>query len=105
MVRTRLICITMFAISAVFDVEARNQEYPDYVPDVRTAEAIGRAVLSAKFGAAEVDKQSPLTAAQGNGGVWIVQGNASQPLATGGGMAVWIDRHSGCIVNIFAYMK
>ena len=91
--------------TAIGGVEAKNQGYPDDVPDVRTAEAIGRAVLAAKFGEEEVVKQLPLTVVMGNDGVWIVQGNASRPIATGGGMAVLIDRHSGRIVNVFPYMK
>jgi len=92
-------------LTAVVSAQARSADHPDYVPDKRTAEAVGLAILQAKFGEAEVKKQLPLTVIRGRGNVWIVQGNASEPIATGGGMAVWIDRNSGCIVNVMAYMK
>jgi len=39
------------------------------------------------------------------GGLWIVQVTEPGPPHTGGGMAVMIDKHSGCIVNVMPYMK
>lgn len=101
----RRFSIFFVLLVAAVSVQATGSNHPDYVPDKRTAEAVALAILQARFGAAEVKKQLPLTVIQGRGNVWIVQGNASQPTATGGGMAVWIDRNSGCIVNVMAYMK
>ncbi|UPG84326.1 NTF2 fold immunity protein [Luteibacter aegosomatis] len=103
MIRRCSVFLELLIASA--NVNATSANHSDYVPDKRTAEAVGLAVLQARFGEAEVKKQLPLTVIHGRGNVWIVQGNASQPTATGGGMAVWIDQNSGCIVNVMAYMK
>ncbi|MBS0431119.1 MAG: hypothetical protein JSS21_01750 [Proteobacteria bacterium] len=63
------------------------------------------AVLVSHFGEASVKRQLPLRAHRSVGGFWIVQGGSNPPDRTGGGMAVWIDMHSGCVENILDHMK
>jgi hypothetical protein len=35
---------------------------------------------------------------------WFV-GGGFKPVRVGGGMTVWIDRHSGCIEGVFEHSK
>jgi hypothetical protein len=84
--------------------DARN--HPDYVPDAKTAEAIAKAVLIARFGEARVQDQLPLKAFPSPYGDdrWFVGGGFKTD-HVGGGMSVWIDRHCGYIEGVFERMK
>jgi hypothetical protein len=85
--------------------KAHKIAHPDYVPDSKTAERIGEAVLIARYGEERVKAELPLQVAQSLGGLWIVQVTELGPQHSGGGMAVMIDKHSGCIVNVMPHMK
>jgi hypothetical protein len=85
--------------------KAHKVAHPDYVPDSKTAERIGEAVLIARYGEERVKAELPLQVGSSPGGLWIVQVTEPRPPHTGGGMAVMIDKHSGCIVNVMPYMK
>jgi hypothetical protein len=82
------------------------RDHPDYVPDAKTAEAIGKAVLIARFGETKVQAQLPLMAVPSPYGDdrWFVQGG-SKPGQLGGGMSVWIDKHCGYIEGVFEHTK
>jgi hypothetical protein len=68
------------------------------VPDERTAVRIAEAVLVAKYGEEAVRAQLPLHADGFNADYWIVEGYGAGPATSkGGGPAVWINRHSGCL--------
>jgi hypothetical protein len=84
--------------------DARN--HPDYVPDAKTAETIGQAVLIARFGEAKVQAQLPLMATPSpyDNDRWSVQGS-SKLGHLGGGMSVWIDKHCGYIEAVFEHTK
>jgi NTF2 fold immunity protein len=71
----------------------------DYVPDAKTAERIAEAVLIGQLGEERVKAQLPLHATNSYGDNWIVQVTEPGPPHIGGGIAVMIDKHSGCIVN------
>jgi hypothetical protein len=77
----------------------------DYVPDEKTAVRIAEAVLIAYYGDERVNAQLPLRGSNSYGDVWIVQGTEPGPPHKGGGMAVMINRRSGCIVNVMEHMK
>jgi NTF2 fold immunity protein len=81
------------------------KKHPDYVPDSKTAKRIGEAVLIARYGEERVKAQLPLTVSPSPGGLWIVQVTEQGPPHTGGGMAVMINKYSGCIENVMPYMK
>ena len=69
----------------------------DYVPDEKTAVRIAEAVLSAQYGEETVKAQLPLHTSSSDD-YWIVQLQGSGPATSkGGGPAVWINKHSGCL--------
>jgi hypothetical protein len=76
------------------------------VPNEKTAERIAEAVLMAQFGEQEVRAQLPLLVDGSNKQYWVVQvsGGKDAPLIKGGGPAVWIDKHSGCL-KVMEHMK
>jgi hypothetical protein len=83
-----------------------HSDHRDYVPDKKTAERIAEAVLEAQFGEVQIKTQGPLLVDESNKDFWIVQvsgGKKAMP-TPGGGPAVWINRHSGCM-QVMAYMK
>jgi hypothetical protein len=79
----------------------------DYVPDEKTAARLAEAILVGQYGEERVKAQLPLHANGSNKAYWIVQGHAHQNGIPnkGGGFAVWINRHSGCIGNVVEHMK
>jgi|SRR6267142_5307585 len=83
-----------------------HQQHRDYVPDQKTAERIAEAILVAQYGQESVDAQKPLLVNGSNKDYWVVQGSertAGIP-RKGGGFAVWINRHSGCL-QVMEHMK
>jgi hypothetical protein len=90
---------------AVLAVAQTPKKHKDYVPDEKTAVQIAEAVLIAQFGEARVKAQLPLRGSISYGDVWIVQVTEPGPPHTGGGMAVMINKYSGCIVNVMEHMK
>lgn len=81
------------------------KKHRDYVPDEKTAVQIADAVFIAQFGEERVKAQLPLQASNSYGDVWIVWGQEPGAPRKGGGMAVWINKHSGCIVNVLEHTK
>jgi hypothetical protein len=76
-----------------------QKEHVDYVPDQKTAARVAEAILIARYGEQSVKSQLPLLVDGSNKDYWIVQMNphdAGTP-SLGGGPAVWIYRHSGCM--------
>jgi hypothetical protein len=95
----------LLPVVAFGQVSGKAKSHPDYVPNEITAEHIAEAVLIAQYGEDRVKAQLPLKAFSNYGDFWIVQGSEPGPLHTGGGMAVWINKHSGCIDNVLEHMK
>jgi hypothetical protein len=87
--------------------KAAPKGHPDYVPDERTAERVAEAILVAQYGEERVNAQLPLHAAGSYKDYWIVQGHVHEKEipSKGGGFAVWINKHSGCIENVVDHMK
>jgi hypothetical protein len=86
--------------------KSSRQDHPDYVPDQKTAERIAEAVLVARYGEQQIKAQSPLLVDGSNKEYWIVQvsgGPGARP-TPGGGPAVWINKHSGCL-TVMDHMK
>jgi hypothetical protein len=83
-----------------------SKEHRNYVPDAKTAERIAEAVLVARYGEERIRAQSPLLVDGSNKDYWIVQvsGGRDATLVKGGGPAVWVNRHSGCL-RVMDYMK
>jgi hypothetical protein len=83
------------------------KEHRDYVPDKKTAERIAEVILVGQYGEERVKAQLPLHADGSNETYWIVQGYVHQDGIPnkGGGFAVWINKHSGCIGNVVERMK
>jgi hypothetical protein len=81
--------------------------HPDYVPDEKTAERIAEAVLVGQFGQERVNAQLPLHTASIGKDQWLVQGALKDKegrTQVGGGFAVWVNRHTGC-VSVIERMK
>lgn len=76
-----------------------RKAHRDYVPDEKTAERIAEAVLDARYGKEIVDAQLPLLVDGADKDYWIVEvsGPKDRLPAKGGGPAVWINKHSGCL--------
>jgi hypothetical protein len=73
------------------------KKHHDYVPDEKTAVRIAEAVLSAQYGEKSVKAQLPFHTSS-SGDYWIVQLQGAGPATSkGGGPAVWINKHSGCL--------
>jgi hypothetical protein len=100
-ISTSLLVLSVFALA----VEPRR-EHRDYVPDKKTAERIAEAVLVAQYGEQQIRAQSPLLVDGSNKRYWIVEisGGPDAPPMKGGGPAVWIDKHSGCL-TVMDHMK
>jgi NTF2 fold immunity protein of polymorphic toxin system component len=96
--------ILLLAASALSSDLPKNHR--DYVPDEKTAQRIAEAILVGQYGEEWINSQSPLLVDSSNKQYWIVQvsGGRSAPPAKGGGPAVWINRHSGCI-QVIEHMK
>ena len=81
-----------------------SKKHRDYVPDEKTAIQIGNAVLIAQFGEDSVKSHGPLLVDGSNKHFWIVQVPGDSLYLSGGGPAVWIDKHSGCL-DVMESMK
>jgi NTF2 fold immunity protein len=84
-----------------------HKAHSDYVPDKKAAERIAQAVLEAQYGEEFLVTRSPLNVDGSNKDYWIVQVSSGRPNeipAKGGGPALWINKHSGCL-RLMEYMK
>jgi hypothetical protein len=97
--------IVLLLAGAVVNAGHTPKKHRDYVPDEKTALRIAEAVLIAQFGEERVKAQLPLRGSKSYGDVWIVQGDEHGPPHKGGGMAVWINKHSGCIESVLEQTK
>lgn len=85
---------------------ARPEDAQGLLPDKKTAELIGEAVLIGQYGDERVNAERPLLVDDSNKDYWIVQmapRKYGMP-EIGGGPAVWINKHSGC-VKVMDHMK
>ena len=98
------VTVLLLAVALVARGET-PKKHRDYVPDEKTAVQIAEVVLIAQFGEERVKAQLPLQASNSYGDVWIVGGHEPGGPRKGGGMAVWINKHSGCIVNVLEHTK
>jgi hypothetical protein len=99
------VCTIAILLAALTVAGETKKMHPDYVPDERTAERIAEAVLIGQYGEVRVKAQLPLRATNSYKDVWVVQVTEPGPPHKGGGMAVWINKHSGCIENVVDRMK
>ena|ERR1700740_3081249 len=98
--------VLMIAISLLATIllaSASDKPHKDYVPDQKTAERVADAVLIAQYGEDRVKAGRPLLVDGSNKEYWIVEvfGKDNEK---GGGPAVWINRHLGCL-RVMDYMK
>lgn len=102
----RLLVLVLLITSITTAQEARKV-HPDYVPDQTTAARIAEAILIGQYGEERVKAQLPLLVDGSNKRYWIVQGHThgDEAPSFGGGYAVWIDKHSGCIAMVVESMK
>ena len=101
----RTCMIVLLSAAALVAAGQTPKKHRDYVPDEKTAVQIAEAVLVGQFGEERVKAQLPLRGSNSYGDIWVVQGTQPGPPHTGGGMAVIINKHSGCIVNVMEHMK
>lgn len=95
----------LFLTAAIVAAGQSLKTQRDYVPDERTAVRIAEAVLVSQYGEERVKTQLPLHADGSNGDYWIVQGHGQEPPGRkGGGPAVWINKHTGCL-KIMEHLK
>jgi hypothetical protein len=99
--------VVLFLIASITTAQEARKRHPDYVPDERTASRIAEAILIGQYGQERVQAQLPLLVDGSNKQYWIVEGrNRSNEVPSfGGGYAVWIDKHSGCIRLVAEAMK
>jgi NTF2 fold immunity protein len=102
----RRLCLVVLMLNTLTFGKDTHSDHRDYVPDKKTAERIAEAVLEAQFGEEQIKTQGSLLADESNKDFWIVQvsGGKNAMPTPGGGPAVWINRHSGCM-KVMAYMK
>jgi len=101
--------LARIAVFLILTVEATcaqtSQKQVDVVPDEKTAVRIAEAVLAARFGEDCLKTLLPLSASPSGRDVWIVSGGKpKEPPQLGGGMAVMIQKHTGCM-SILEHMK
>ncbi len=99
-------CLIVLSLAALAVGSDARKSHPDYVPDKKTAERIGEAVLIGRYGNERVDKERPLLVDDSGKDYWIVQiaPRKNGMPEKGGGPAVWINKRSGCL-QIMEYMK
>jgi NTF2 fold immunity protein len=97
------IVLLLCALTAGSDASKRH---PDYVPDKKTAERVGEAVLISRYGVERIDEGRPLLVDDSSKDYWIVQiaPRKNGKPEKGGGPAVWINKHSGCL-QVMEHMK
>jgi hypothetical protein len=96
------------ALSLLLFIAAANaqREHRDYVRDQKTAARVAEAILMGQYGEERVLAELPLVVDSANKDYWIVYGNPNEKLPRfGGGMAIWISKHSGCIQGVVEHMK
>ncbi len=96
----------LLLVGALAAAGQTRKEHRDYVPDKKTAERIADAVLVGQYGEERVNAQRPLLVDGSNKDYWVVQvsgGQDARPVK-GGGPAVWINKHSGCL-DVMEHMK
>jgi NTF2 fold immunity protein len=103
----RITIIFLLLLATLTAAVNAQKEHTDYVPDQKTAARVAQAILSAKFGEERVNALLPLLVDGSNKDYWIVQGNSHEAVvpSKGGGPAVWINKHSGCILSVTEHMK
>jgi hypothetical protein len=103
----RRLWVMAFLLSPFALAAGTVKDHRDYVPDEKTAERIAEAILVGQYGQGRVNAQLPLHVDGSNPTYWIVQGSVRVEgiPPKGGGFAVWINRHSGCIGNVVEHMK
>ncbi len=103
MLRMSIFVLLLTALAAAGNT---RKEHKDYVPDEKTAEHIADAVLVAQYGEDLMRGQRPLIVDRSNKDYWIVQGSPRENgmPRIGGGPAVWINKHSGCM-TVMEHMK
>ncbi len=94
----------LFLVGVFIAAGQTPKKQQDYVPDENTAKRIAEAVLIAQFGEERVKAQLPLRASNSYGDIWLVQGTEPGPPHKGGGIAVMINKHSGCL-KVMEHMK
>ena len=102
----RRLSILVVLVALTAHAQGSRRNHPDYVPDQKTAERVAEAILIGQFGEERVKAQFPLVVDGSDKRYWIVQvhGDSEAP-SFGGGYAVWIDKHSGCIRLVTESMK
>lgn len=106
MFRILLIFVTFVLILPITSEQDNKKSHSDYVPDEKTAERIAEAVLMGQYGENRVSEQLPLVVDGSNKRYWMIEGRIRKDQVTmGGGFAVWIDKHSGCIGLVSESMK
>jgi hypothetical protein len=98
----------LLGILVVSMTSAQNIEkkHSDYVPDKKTAERIAEAILVGQYGEKRVGELLPLIVDGSDKRYWKVEGPIRKNDGEfGGGYAVWIDKHSGCIELVTDSMK
>jgi len=93
-------------LAAVAIANAAQRDHKDYVPDKKTAERIGEAVLIGWYGDERVSRERPFLVDGSDKDYWIVQMSPrtdGMP-EVGGGPAVRINKHSGCL-QVLKHMK
>lgn len=110
MFRTCIIVLLLvggLAVAGQTRKEQRNKDHRDYVPDETTALRIAEAVLAAKYGEeGGSSAHHPLLVDGSNKEYWVVQESGAEDRIPqkGGGPAVWINKHSGCL-QVMEHMK
>jgi hypothetical protein len=102
----RRIWVSVLLLSNLTLASDPHPAHRDYVPDKKTARRIAEAVLVGQYGEEQIRTQSPLLVDGSNKQYWIVQvsGGEDASIVKGGGPAVWIDKHSGCL-KVMEHMK
>ncbi len=93
-------------LAAVAFANAAQRDHKDYVPDKKTAERIGEAVLIGRYGDEGVSRERPFLVDGSDKDYWIVQISPRKDgmPQIGGGSAVRINKHSGCL-QLLEHMK
>jgi hypothetical protein len=97
-------CLMVAVLLSAFAIaNAAEKKHKDYVPDEKTAERIADAALVAHYGEDTVKAVRPLLVDGSNKDFWIVEVSSKKPML-GGGPAVWINKHSGCL-DVMDHMR
>lgn len=103
----RVLAVVLWFAIVASGKDLEKVPHPDYVPDEKTAVRIAEAVLIGQFGDERVNAQLPLSAMSTSKDSWLVQGSIKDKegrTQVGGSLAVWVDKHTGC-VSVIEHMK